>query len=61
MNDIVFNIYVDLFMLDTNKETILLENIIQNDFPLYYSKKEVEKKIEELIKNRGEVLDDEDI
>lgn len=61
MNDIVFNIYADLFMLDTNKETILLENIIQNDFPLYYSKKEVEKKIEELIKNRGEVLDDEDI
>ena len=61
MNDIVFKIYVDLFMLDTNKETILLENIIQNDFPLYYSKKEAEKKIEELIKNRGEVLNEEEI
>lgn len=61
MNDIVFKIYVDLFMLDTNKETILLENIIQNNFPLYYSKKEAEKKIEELIKNRGEVLNEEEI
>lgn len=61
MNDIVFKIYVDLFMLDTNKQTIVLENIIQNNFPLYYSKKETKKKIEELMKNRGEVLNEEEI
>lgn len=61
MNEIVFKIYIDLFMLDIKTETIIINKIIRSDFPIFHSKKDAERKIEELIKNRGEILNDEDV